>query len=73
MKSNAERMNLVFARAKKIKHCREIKAEFLQSGKPPRFPFFAVLHRIILDIVQKRGGCRLLVVQPADRRNGRIC
>ena len=25
MKSNAERMNLVFARAKKIKHCREIK------------------------------------------------
>ena len=25
LKSNAERMNLVFARAKKIKHCREIK------------------------------------------------
>ena len=25
MKSNAERMNLVFARAKKIKHCRETK------------------------------------------------
>lgn len=25
MKSNAERMNLVFARAKKIKYCRETK------------------------------------------------
>lgn len=73
MKSNAERMNLVFARAKKIKYCRETKklkgdkkAEFLQSGNRPAFRSFAVLHRVISDIVQKCGGCRLLRCNSAD-------
>ena len=67
MKSNAERMNLVFARAKKIKYCRETKkVEFLQSGNRPAFRSFAVLHRIISDIVQKCGGCRLLRCNSAD-------
>jgi RNA polymerase sigma factor (sigma-70 family) len=48
------------------------KAEFLQSGNRPAFRSFAVLHRIISDIVQKCGGCRLLRCNSADRRNGRI-
>ncbi len=53
LKSNAERMNLVFARAKKDKNIAgRQKAEFLQSGNRPAFRSFAVLHRIISDIVQ---------------------
>ena len=67
MKSNAERMNLVFARAKKDKTLQgDKKAEFLQSGNRPAFRSFAVLHRIISDIVQKCGGCRLLRCNSAD-------
>lgn len=67
MKSNAERMNLVFSRAKKDKTLQgDKKAEFLQSGNRPAFRSFAVLHRIISDIVQKRGGCRLLRCNSAD-------
>lgn len=64
MKSNAERMNLVFARAEKDKILQgDKKAEFLQSGNRPAFRSFAVLHRIISDIVQKCGGCQVTAVQ----------
>lgn len=75
MKSNAERMNLVFARAKKIKYCRETKKlnfckvatallSVLLLCCTALFP--TVLHRIISDIVQKCGGCRLLRCNSAD-------
>lgn len=64
MKSNAERMSLVFARAKKIKYCRETKKlNFCKVGNRLAFRSFAVLHRIISDIVQKCGGCPVIAVQ----------
>lgn len=41
MKSNAERMSLGFRTCEKDKILQgDKKAEFLQSGQPPCFPFF---------------------------------
>lgn len=58
MKSNAERMSLGFRTCEKDKILQETKKlNFCKAGNRPAFRSFAVLHRVISDLVQKCGGC----------------
>ena len=74
MKSNAERMSLVFARAKKIKYCRgDKKLNFCKAATALLSVLLLCCTALFPTSLQKCGGCRLLRCNSADRRNGRIC